>query len=140
MTDELQSLKRHIGQSETDLDVVTASAIARMAATLGVATPASEPGDPIPPGWHTAFFPPTHRTDQMRADGQAAGGGIMPKVPLPRRRLKGESLRLFAPLGIGRQILGQHLDGDIPLQLGIVGAIDVAHTAGAEAPGDVVVA
>ena len=101
MADSLQALKAHIGDSETEFDVVTASVIAKLAATLGVDTPASQPGEAIPPGWHTGFFPPTHRAGNMRPDGQAAGGGIMPKVPLPRRRLAGETLEYLDPLMIG---------------------------------------
>lgn len=104
MADSLQALKAYIGDSETEFDVVSASVIARLAATLGVDTPASQQGDPIPPGWHTGFFPPTHRAGNMRPDGQAAGGGIMPKVPLPRRRLAGETLEYLDPLAIGDEI------------------------------------
>ena len=36
-------------------------------------------------------------------------------------------------LGSARQRLGQHLDRDLALQLGVGGAIDLAHAAGAEA-------
>jgi len=104
VADSLQALKAHIGDSETEFDAVSASVIAKLAATLGIDTPASQQGDLIPPGWHTGFFPPTHRAGNMRPDGQAAGGGIMPKVPLPRRRLAGETLKYLTPLVIGDEI------------------------------------
>jgi 3-methylfumaryl-CoA hydratase len=104
VAESLEELKRHIGESDTEFDVVSASVIAKLAATLGVDTPAAQKGDPIPPGWHTGFFPPTHRPDNMRPDGQAAGGGIMPKVPLPRRRLAGETFRYLNTLAIGDEI------------------------------------
>jgi 3-methylfumaryl-CoA hydratase len=104
MTESLENLKRYIGRSETATDVVIESAIARLAATLGVAKPATAAGDPIPPGWHGAFFPPLHGPSEMRADGQAAGGGIAPPVPLPRRRLGGARMSFHEPLRIGDAI------------------------------------
>ena len=63
MTESLESFKRYIGRSETATDVVTGSAMAKLAATLGVEGPASAKGDPIPPGWHGAFFPASHGRD-----------------------------------------------------------------------------
>ncbi len=104
MTEPLESLKRYIGRSETATDVVTGSAVAKLAATLGVEKPALAKGDPIPPGWHGAFFPPSHGPSEMRADGQAAGGGIVPPVPLPRRRLGGVRTAFHEPLRIGDEI------------------------------------
>ncbi len=104
MTEPLESLKRYIGRSETASDVVTASAMVKIAATLGVENPASAKGDPIPPGWYGAFFPPSHGPSEMRADGQAAGRGILPAVPLPRRRLGGVRMSFYEPLRIGDEI------------------------------------
>ena len=78
MTEPLESLKRYIGRSETATDVVTRSAMVKIAATLGAENRASAKGDPIPPGWYGAFFPASHGPSEMRADGQAAGRGIVP--------------------------------------------------------------
>lgn len=104
MSETLESLKRHKGRSETASDVVTASAMLKIAATLGLPNPASAKGAPIPPGWYGAFFPPSHRPSEMRTDGQAAGGGIVPPVPLPRRRLGGVRMSFHEPLRIGDEI------------------------------------
>jgi 3-methylfumaryl-CoA hydratase len=104
MADNLEALKRHIGRSEAAGDVVTASAMIKIAATLGVENPAAAKGDPIPPGWYGAFFPPSHRPSEMRADGQAAGHGIVPPVPLPRRRLGGVRMSFHEALRIGDDI------------------------------------
>ena len=62
MTEPLQNLKRYIGRSETATDVVTGSAMVKIAATLGAENPASAKGDPIPPGWYGAFFPQSSRS------------------------------------------------------------------------------
>mgnify|MGYP001611567725 FL=1 len=104
MTEPLENLKSYIGRSETAADVVTGSAMVKIAATLGLDNPASAKGDPIPPGWYGAFFPPSHRPSQMRADGQAAGHGFLPPVPLPRRRLGGVRMSFYEPLRIGDEI------------------------------------
>ncbi len=51
MNEALADLKQYVGKSEMATDVVTASAIVKLAATLGFETPASAKGDEIPPGW-----------------------------------------------------------------------------------------
>lgn len=104
MAEPLESFKRYIGKTETATDVVTASVILKFAATLGLETPPSAKGDPIPPGWYGGFFPPSHRPAQMRTDGQAAGGGIVPPIPLPRRRIGGTRVTFHEPLRIGDDI------------------------------------
>ena len=57
MAESLESFKSYIGKSETATDVVTASAMVKFAATLGLANPPLEKGSPIPPGWYGGFFP-----------------------------------------------------------------------------------
>lgn len=101
MSENLVNVVQCLGTKETTADVITASAMERVAATLGVDNPASRDGDPIPAGWHTAFFTPSYRPSSMRADGQSSGVGIMPKVPLPRRRLDGVRNIFHDPLRIG---------------------------------------
>jgi len=86
-------LKRYIGRKENASDIITASAMLKIAAALGLEDSPSDQGDPIPPGWYGAFFPRLYRLHEMRADAQAAGHGIVPNVPLPRRRLGG--VRVF---------------------------------------------
>jgi hypothetical protein len=50
MAESLESFKSFIGKSETATDVVTASAMVKFAATLGLENPPLEKGSPIPPG------------------------------------------------------------------------------------------
>src|SRR5713226_5793606 len=101
MAESLEDLRHYIGRSETANDVVTGSAMVKIAATLGLDNPAPNSGDPIPPGWYGAFFPASHRPSEMRPDGQASGRGIVPAVPLPRRRLGGVRMSFHEPLRIG---------------------------------------
>ena len=104
MAESLERFKSYVGKSETATDVVTASAMVKFAATLGLDDPPLHKGAPIPPGWYGAFFPASHRPDRMRTDGQASGGGIAPPIPLPRRRIGGTRVTFHQPLRIGDEI------------------------------------
>ena len=48
------------------------------------------------------------------------------------------ALEAREPIAVAREMLRQHLDGDIALQLRIAGAIDLAHAAGTERRDDFV--
>lgn len=103
MTDFLAGLAEYVGNSVTTSDVVTAAGVAQLAATFGIDPPAKRAGDPLPPGWHGPFFVPTHGPQNMREDGQPAGG-FMPKIPLPIQRLRGENTRFEGVLRIGDEM------------------------------------
>ena len=80
MTDELEDLKKHIGNNHNSEDVVTASQVGRLAGALMVDHPAQHKGDPVPPGWHGAFFPGLAPLSNMRTDGQPKSGGPSPAL------------------------------------------------------------
>ena len=123
MAEPLESFKRYIGKSETATDVVTASALVKFAATLGLENPPMAKGDPIPPGWYGGFFPASHRPTQMRTDGQASGGGIVPPIPLPRRRIGGTRVTFHEPLRVGDDITRVTEIADIQVDDGSNGAM-----------------
>jgi 3-methylfumaryl-CoA hydratase len=123
MAESLESFKSYVGKSETATDVVTASVVLKFAATLGLETPPSAKGDPIPPGWYGGFFPPSHRPAQMRTDGQSAGGGIAPPIPLPRRRIGGTRMTFHEPLRIGDEITRRTEIADVRIEDGSNGAM-----------------
>jgi 3-methylfumaryl-CoA hydratase len=104
MADSLESFKQYIGKSETATDVVTGSVMLKFAATLGLEKAPMDKGEAVPPGWHGGFFPPSHRPAQMREDGQASGGGLIPAIPLPRRRIGGTRMAFHDPLRVGDEI------------------------------------
>jgi len=122
MAESLESFKSFIGKSETAMDVVTASAMVKFAATLGLENPPLEKGAAIPPGWYGGFFPASHRPDKMRTDGQASGGGIVPPIPLPRRRIGGTRVSFHEPLRIGDEISRKTEIADIQIEDGANGA------------------
>ena len=122
MAESLESYKSFIGKSETATDVVTASAMVKFAATLGLENPPLEKGSAIPPGWYGGFFPASHRPDKMRTDGQASGGGIVPPIPLPRRRIGGTRVAFHEPLRIGDEVTRKTEIADIQIDDGANGA------------------
>ena len=123
MAESLESFKSYIGKSETATDVVTAAAMVKFAATLGLDNPPLEKGSAIPPGWYGGFFPASHRPDKMRTDGQASGGGIVPAIPLPRRRIGGTRVAFHEPLRIGDEITRKTEIADIQIDDGAGGAM-----------------
>ena len=123
MAESLESFKSYIGKSEISTDVVTASAMVKFAATLGLDNPPLERGSPIPPGWYGGFFPASHRPAQMRTDGQASGGGTVPAIPLPRRRIGGTRVAFHQPLCIGDEITRKTEIADIQIDDGPNGAM-----------------
>ncbi len=104
MAESLESYKSYIGKSATTTDVVTASVMLKLAATLGLEKAPLDKGEAVPPGWHNCFFPASHRPAQMREDGQASGGGLAPPIPLPRRRIGGTRMTFHEPLRVGDEI------------------------------------
>jgi 3-methylfumaryl-CoA hydratase len=123
MAESLESFKSYIGKSETAADVVTASMLVKFAATLGLENPSLEKGSPIPPGWYGGLFPASHRPDKMRTDGQASGGGIVPPIPLPRRRIGGTRVSFQNPLRIGDEVTRKTEIADIQIDDGPSGAM-----------------
>jgi len=104
MAESLESYKSYIGKSATTTDVVTASVMLKLAATLGIEKAPLDKGEAVPPGWHNCFFPASHRPAQMREDGQASGGGLAPPIPLPRRRIGGTRMTFHESLRVGDEI------------------------------------
>jgi 3-methylfumaryl-CoA hydratase len=123
VAESLERFRSFIGRSETETDVVTASMVVRFAATLGLPDPPLHAGAPIPPGWHGGLFPPTHRPDTMRIDGQASGGGIVPPIPLPRRRIGGTRTTFLEPLRVGDEVTRTIEIADLQVDEGPQGAM-----------------
>src|ERR1043165_1458631 len=123
MAESLESFKSFIGKSETAFDVVTAATMLKFAATLGLEKAPLDKGEIVPPGWHGGFFPPSHRPTQMREDGQASGGGFMPAIPLPRRRIGGTRMSFHEPLRVGDEIKKVTEIADLQVEDGPNGAM-----------------
>jgi 3-methylfumaryl-CoA hydratase len=105
MPHDLSAMKDAVGASSPAAsEQVTAGPIARLAATFGIASPASKPGDVLPPGWADLFFGSLHRPDNMRPDGQAAKSAWMPPIPFSMIRIGGDRTEFPGDVRIGDEL------------------------------------
>lgn len=104
MNEGLVDLKAWTGREEQVEDVVAASAIAKMSATLDRADPAPRSGDAVPLGWHWMFCHDVAARAALGADGHPRRGGFLPPVPLPRRMWAGGRLSFGVPLRVGAAV------------------------------------
>lgn len=81
--------------------VLTAGPLRAFAGLLDQPAPATDTGDPLPPGWHWFSFLDHPPTAELGADGHPAEGHFLPPVPGRRRMFAGGRLRGHAPLRVG---------------------------------------
>ena len=93
-----------VGRTESRIDVVTATPVAALSATLDRDDPLPRAGDPLPPLWHWLYFLPLARQSEIGPDGHAKRGGFLPPVPLPRRMWAGSRVAFHQSLRIGETI------------------------------------
>ncbi|HEY7611012.1 MAG TPA: MaoC family dehydratase N-terminal domain-containing protein [Alphaproteobacteria bacterium] len=120
-----------IGKKRTARDLVTASPVARLAATLDRDDPAAKIGDELPPVWHWLYFLEAVPMRGVGPDGHAARGEFLPPVPLPRRMYAGGRFEFRAPIRIGETISRTSEIVDVALKQGRTGALafcTVRHT------------
>jgi 3-methylfumaryl-CoA hydratase len=98
---DIAALNGWIGRSETATDVISAPALAGLAALLDYET-APWPAE-APPLAHWFSFLPRVRQSLIDRDGHPRRGGFLPPVPLPRRMWAGGRLEFRAPLRIGER-------------------------------------
>jgi len=113
LTTDIEVLRRWIGSGETVVDRIDAGHALKMRATLDGLTgnPAlaevdgpsafGQPGQPLPPPWHWAYFLPAPMRRRLGHDGHPRVGGMLPPVALPRRMWAGSRLSFAADLRIG---------------------------------------
>ncbi len=125
-----------IGRTQTARDLVTASPVARLAATLDRDDPPPKTGDALPPVWHWLFFLDAVPMRGLGPDGHPARGVFLPPIPLPRRMWAGSRFRFQAPIRIGDTIERHSEIVDVALKQGRTGPLafcTVRHTISAGA-------
>ncbi|GGE63026.1 FAS1-like dehydratase domain-containing protein [Actibacterium pelagium] len=93
------------GRTQSDAGGISAQTAALMHATLG--DPNTTPpraGDPLPPLWHWAAFPPMAPMAELGRDGHPVTGAFLPPLRLERRMWAGGMLRFHAPLKVGERL------------------------------------
>jgi 3-methylfumaryl-CoA hydratase len=93
-----------IGRQEILNDLIGATPIKALNATLDHPDMAVASGTPLPPLWHWLYFLPLHRQSEIGADGHAKRGGFLPPVPLPRRMWAGSQFEFRSPVRVGDEV------------------------------------
>ncbi len=120
---DIDALRSQVGRKITDEDEVTASPMKGMRLTFDRDERAPEHGEPIPPGWHLAYFPNRARRSELLVDGTPAGAGVMPNMPLPRRMYAGATLTFHAPILVGDKLRRETEFSDVQLREGGTGLL-----------------
>jgi len=96
--------KEWIGRRETAVDVVGATPLAALSATLDWPVERPADGTPLPVPWHWLYFLPTAPQAEIGPDGHPKRGGFLPPVPLPRRMWAASEMRIVEPLRVGDRV------------------------------------
>lgn len=100
-----QPARAAIGKRVVADDVVTASPVEAMMATLGRVAPPPKEGDELPPLWHGIFCTTKLAPDRLGADGLPRDEALLPAVPgLPRKLFAGARFEFQSPILIGERI------------------------------------
>lgn len=102
---DIDYLNQWIGRTESMEDIISASKVAALAATLDRDDPYPSNGDPLPVPWHWMLCVPAALQSKLGTDGHPARGGFLPPVPLPRRMWAGGRLTFMQPLRVGETVI-----------------------------------
>ncbi len=101
---DIDHLRQWIDRTETRHDMVAATPVAAMSATLDRDDAKPQVGDAVPPLWHWMFFVSLTRHSDVAPDGHTKLGGFLPPVPLPRRMFAGGRFEFDHALRVGDEI------------------------------------
>jgi 3-methylfumaryl-CoA hydratase len=95
-------LRRWVGRSRSDEDVIAARHARLMAATVDYfASERIREGENLPALWHWLYFLEGVPARELGGDGHPARGDFLPPVPLPNRMWAGGRVHFAAPVPIG---------------------------------------
>lgn len=120
---DIESLRKHIGTKIVEVDEATQAPLRGLVAAFDRDDRVPEKGEPIPPGWHLVYFHSMARKATLGEDGLPTVGGVIPKVPFPRRMYAGTSLTFHHPLRVGDPISRETELSDIALRSGSTGEL-----------------
>jgi 3-methylfumaryl-CoA hydratase len=101
---EMNDLARWIGRRAQRVDWINPNHLAAWNATLDRDDPFPAEGDPVPPSFHWALFPPLARRSELGPDGHPRRGGFLPPVQLPQRMWAGGRIRFLGTLRVGERV------------------------------------
>ena len=95
-------LQAWIGRRQESQDRISFNLVKRIAATLGEVAP--QPGEPLPPLWHWAFFQEPVAASELGPDGHPALGGFLPPAHNRNRMWAGSRLEFYQPLTVEAEV------------------------------------
>ena len=107
------------GEASASADDVCALPLARRLAALLDRDPSGlREGDPLPRGWHVMLFNGPTRQSQLRSDGAASLGVVLPDVGLPRLMMGGRQTRFTGDIAIGARVARTTRQGGVQIKQG----------------------
>lgn len=103
LDDAMTTLRPWIGRVRVVEDDIALPMVRRVAATFDVDPDSIRPGTELPPHWFTLFFADIAKQNQLREDGHAQGGVVLPPIPMPRRMGAGRRMKVMSRLRAGEK-------------------------------------
>lgn len=120
---DIEALRRHVGATARDEDVATRAPLLMIAATFGRDEDAPREGEPIPPGWHIGYFLNMAKPAELAGDGLPRSGGVLPRMPFPRRMYAGCRLEFHDAIRVGDRMTRTTSLDDMQLRKGSTGSL-----------------
>jgi len=125
MTIDIEKLRAEIGRKIEDEDTATEAPLKGMIATFDRNEKVPGPGEAIAPGWHLCYLHSYARRAALGEDGLPVEGGVLPKIPLPRRMYAGSSFTFDGDIRVGDKLRRETEFTDIQLRGGGTGTLIV---------------
>jgi len=120
---DIQALRQHIGRMKIDHDVAELAPARAMALIFERPEGAPHLGEPVPPGWHWAYFWAMSPREMLGLDGLPVEDAILPKMPFPRRMFAGGDLTFHTPFRVGESIRRETELTDLTMREGSSGRL-----------------
>jgi 3-methylfumaryl-CoA hydratase len=125
MDDAMVELRPWIGQVRVTEDDVGLMAVRRAAATFDLDPTTFQKGSELPPHWFTFIGTETVQQSELRLDGHAKPGVVLPPIPMPRRMGAGRRVKILGRLRAGEPAVKKAETVDIVPKTGRSGDIFV---------------
>lgn len=125
LDDAMTTLRPWIGRVRVIQDDIAMSMVRRIAAMLDLDPDGFRPGMELPPHWFSMFFADIARQSDLREDGHARGGVVLPPIPMPRRMGAGRRLKVMGGLRAAEPAVRKSEVVDIVPKTGRSGSIFV---------------
>ena len=125
MDDAMVELRPWIGQVRVTEDDVGLMAVRRAAGTFDLDPATFHNGSELPPHWFTLIGTETVKQNELRNDGHAKSGLVLPPIPMPRRMGAGRRVTIMGRLRTGEPALKKAEVVDIVPKTGRSGDIFV---------------